>query len=88
VLKINRLDGHPPWSGSAKTLYGNYLHGHATVRATVSHRPDVALKQEKFSVKIAKILVAQLSVHTAQVHRLDGVRIYYCNHPFEPSAYK
>jgi hypothetical protein len=25
VLKINRLDDHPPWSGRAKALYGNYL---------------------------------------------------------------
>jgi len=25
VLKINRPDGHPPWSGLAKALYGNYL---------------------------------------------------------------
>jgi hypothetical protein len=62
--------------------------GHTTVRTTVSHCSDAALKQERFSAKISKILVTQLSVRTAQVHRPDGVRTYYCNRPLEPSAYK
>jgi hypothetical protein len=61
---------------------------HATVQTIVSHRPDAALKQERFSVKMSEILVAQLSVRTAQAHRPDGIRTYYCSRPFEPSAYK
>jgi hypothetical protein len=52
------------------------------------HRPDAALKQERFSDKNLKILVAQLSVRTALVHRPDGTRIYQSSRPFEPSAYK
>jgi hypothetical protein len=58
--------------------------GHATVRTTVPHRQDAALKQERFSGKISKILVVQLSVRTAQVHHPDGVRSYYSSRPFEP----
>jgi hypothetical protein len=60
----------------------------ATVRTTMPHRPDVALKQERFSAKVSKIMVAQLSVRTAHVHRPDGVRTYHSSRPFEPSAYK
>jgi len=61
---------------------------HATVRTIVPHRPDAALKQERFSAKISKILVVQSSGQTAQVHRPNGVRTYYCSRPFDPSAYK
>jgi len=81
VLKINRPDSHPPRSGRTKALYGNYFQ-------RTCYRPDAALKQERFSVKISEILVAQLSVRKAQVHRQDCVRTYYSNRPFEPSAYK
>jgi hypothetical protein len=62
--------------------------GHATVRTTMPHRPDAALKQERFSAKISKILVAKLSVWTDQVQRPDGVRTYYYSLPFEPLTYK
>jgi hypothetical protein len=62
--------------------------GHATVRTTVSHHPDVALTQERFSAKISEILVARLSVRMTQVHRPDGVCTYYCSHPFELLASK
>jgi hypothetical protein len=84
VLKINRPDDHPPWSGRAKPYMKITCSGRATVQTTVPHRPDAALKQERFSVKISKILVAQLSIRTAHVHRPDDVRIYHCSHPFEP----
>jgi hypothetical protein len=60
-----------------EALYGNYLQ-------RTCDRPDAALKQERFSTKISKILVAQLSVRTIHVHRTDGARIFYCSHPFEP----
>jgi hypothetical protein len=56
----------------------------ATVWTTVPHRPDVVLKQKRFSAKISDILVAQLSVRTALVHRPDGTRIFHCSRPFEP----
>jgi hypothetical protein len=58
--------------------------GRVTVWTIVFHRPDAALKQERFSVKILEILVAQLSVRTAHVHRPDGAYIFYSSRPFEP----
>jgi hypothetical protein len=84
VLKINRPDGHPPSSGCAKPYMEITCSGRATVRTIVPHRPNVALKQERFSAKISEILVAQLSVQTAHVHRLDSTRIFHCSRPFEP----
>jgi hypothetical protein len=68
MLKINRSDGHPPWSRRAKPYMEITCSGHATVRTTVPHRSDAVLKQERFSSKISKILVTQLSVWTASVH--------------------
>jgi hypothetical protein len=62
--------------------------GRATVQTIMFHRPDVALKQKRFLVKISKNSVALLSVLTAQVHRPDGIRTYYSSHPFCTSAYK
>jgi len=88
VLKINRSDGYPPWSGRAKPYLEITYSGRATVQTTVPHRPDAGLKQERFSAKISKFSVVQLSVWTAQVHRSDGVRTYHSSHPFKPSAYK
>jgi hypothetical protein len=84
VLKINHPDDQPPWSGRAKPYMGINYSGRATVRPTVPHRPDAALKQERFSAKISEILVAQLSVQTIHVHRPDGVRIFHSSRPFEP----
>jgi hypothetical protein len=54
VLKINRPDGHPPWSGHVKPYMKITCSGRATVRTTVPHRPNAALKQERFLVKISK----------------------------------
>jgi len=84
VLKINRQDGHPPCSGRAKPYMEVTCSGRATVRTTLPHRPDMALKQERFSAKILEILVAQLSVRTAHVHRPDGTPIFNYIRPFEP----
>jgi hypothetical protein len=56
---------------------GNYLQ-------RTCDRPDTALKQERFSAKISEILVAQLSVRKAHVHRPDGTRVFHSSHPFEP----
>jgi hypothetical protein len=56
----------------------------ATVRTIVPHRPNTALKQERFSTKISEILVAQLSVRTAHVHHPDGTRVFHSSRPFEP----
>jgi hypothetical protein len=53
VLKINRPDRHLPWSKSAKPYMEITCSGCATVRTTVPHRPDVALKHERFSAKIS-----------------------------------
>jgi hypothetical protein len=56
VLKINRPDGHFPWSGLAKPYMEITCSGRATVRMTVPHRPDAALKHERFSTKMSEIL--------------------------------
>jgi hypothetical protein len=56
VLKINRPNGHPPWSGRAKPYMEITCSGRTTVRTIVPHRPDEALKQERFLAKISKIL--------------------------------
>jgi hypothetical protein len=56
VLKINRPDGHPPWSGRKKPYIEISYSGRATIRTTLPHRPDAALKQERFSTKISEIL--------------------------------
>jgi hypothetical protein len=84
MLKINRPDGHPPWFGRTKPYMEITCSGRATVQTTVSHLPDTALKQERFSAKISEILVAQLSLWTAHVHRLDGAHIFYNSRSFEP----
>jgi hypothetical protein len=68
MLKINRPDGHTPWSGRAKPYMEITCSGRATVRMTVPHCPEVALKQERISAKISKILVAQLSIRKAHRH--------------------
>jgi hypothetical protein len=84
VLKINRPDDHPPRSRRAKPYMQITCSGRATVRTTMPHRPDAALKQERFSAKISEILVAQLSVWMAFVHRQDDTRIFQYSPPFEP----
>jgi hypothetical protein len=84
VLKINRSDDHPSWSGRTKPYMEITCSGRATVRTTVPHHLDAALKQERFSAKISKILVSQLSVRTAHVHRPDATRIFHSSRPFEP----
>jgi hypothetical protein len=80
VLKINRPDD--------EALYGNYLQ-------RTCYRPDDNASPSRRGSQIGKIfsenlriLVAQLSVWTAHVHRPDGSRIYQSSRPFEPSAYK
>jgi hypothetical protein len=88
VLKNCRPDVHPPWFGRAKPYMEITYSGRATVRTSVSHRPDAALKQERFSAKFSENPVAHLSVRTAQVHRPDGIRTYYSSRQFCTSAYK
>jgi hypothetical protein len=48
VLKINRPDGHSPWSRRVKPYKEITCSGRATVRTTLPHRLDAALKQERF----------------------------------------
>jgi hypothetical protein len=51
VHQIDRPDAHPP-GPDAWSLYMEITHsGRATVRTTVPHRPDAALKQERSSAK-------------------------------------
>jgi hypothetical protein len=88
VLKNFRPDVHPPRSGRAKPYMEITCSGHATVRMSVSHRSDAALKHERFFVKFLENPVTQLSVRTAQVHRTDDVHAYYSSRPFYTSAYK
>jgi hypothetical protein len=75
VLKINRSDCHPPWSERAKSYMEITCSGRATVRTTVPHRPNAALKQERFSAKISEILShscpsgrLRFTVWTASIH--------------------
>jgi len=84
VLKINRPDDHRPWSGCAKPYMEITCSGRATVWTIVPHRPDAALKQERFSAKISEFSVAQLSVRTAHVHCPDGVRTYHSRAQLTP----
>jgi hypothetical protein len=84
VLKFSRPDVPPPWSRRAKPYMEVICSGHATVRTTVSHRPDAALKQERFSENS----VTQLFVRTTKVHHPDGVRTKHSSRPFCTSAYK
>jgi hypothetical protein len=74
VLKNCRSGVHPAWSGRAKPYMEITCSGRATVRTSVSHRPDAGLKQERFSAKFSENPVAQLSVRKAQKHCPDGVR--------------
>jgi hypothetical protein len=49
--QIDRSDAHPP-GPKARSLYMEITcSGHATVRTTMPHHPDAALKQERFSAK-------------------------------------
>jgi hypothetical protein len=73
---------------SAKPYIEITCSGRPTVRMSVSHRPDEALKQERFSAKFSENPVAQFFIRMAQVHRLDGVHTYYSSRPFCTSAYK
>jgi len=68
VLKFSCPDAHPPWSGHTKPYKEITCSGRATVRTTVSHRLDAALKQERFSAKFSENPVALVSVRTASVH--------------------
>jgi len=81
VLKIKRLDGHPPWSGHAKALYGNYL------QQTCDRLDDSASWSGRGS-QTGKIFSKNLRNSGRTVVCPDGVRTYYSSHPFEPSAYK
>jgi hypothetical protein len=56
VFNFNRPDDHLSWSGRAKALLEITWSGRATVRTTVPHCSDAALKQERFSLKISEIL--------------------------------
>jgi hypothetical protein len=88
MLKNCCPDVHPPWFGCVKPYMEITCSGRATVRTSMSHHPDAALKQERFSAKFSENPVSQLSVRTAQVHSPDGVRTYYSSRPFCTSAYK
>jgi hypothetical protein len=62
--------------------------GRGTVRTmchTVRTRP---LNSKDFPVKFSENLVAQLSVRTAHVHRLDGAQVYFSWRSFKAPAYK
>jgi len=51
VHQISCPDDHPP-GPDARSLYMEITcSGHATVRTTMPHHPDAALKQERFSAK-------------------------------------
>jgi len=88
VLKINRLDGHPPWFGLVKPYMEITCSGRTIGRTTVPHRPDAALKQERFLVKSLEIFRCTVVRPDGHIHRPDDVRAYHSSRPFEPSAYK
>jgi hypothetical protein len=51
VQQITHPDGRPPGPDAQSLYKGITCSGHAIVRATVPHRPDTALKQERSSAK-------------------------------------
>jgi hypothetical protein len=54
VQQITSPGGHPPGS-DAQSLYKEITcNGRATVRTSVPHRPDAALKRERSSAKFSK----------------------------------
>jgi hypothetical protein len=54
VQQITHLDGHPP-GPDARSLYKEITcSGPATVRTIVPHRPDAALKHERYSAKFSE----------------------------------
>jgi len=54
VQQITHPDGHPP-GPDVRSLYKEITYsGRATVRTTVPHRPNVALKQERSSAKFSE----------------------------------
>jgi hypothetical protein len=72
VLKNSRSDAHPPWSGRAKPYKEITCSGRVTVRTMCHPVRTRLLNRKDFLVKFSENLVAQLSVRTAHVHRLDG----------------
>jgi hypothetical protein len=54
MQQITRPDGDPP-GPDERSLYNEITcSGHVTVRTTVLHHSDAALKQKRFSVKISE----------------------------------
>jgi hypothetical protein len=68
VLKNFRLDVHPLWSKRVKPYMEITCSGRATVRTSVSHRQDAALKHERFSANFSENPVALMPVWLASVH--------------------
>jgi hypothetical protein len=70
VLKNSCLDAHPPWFERAKPYKEITCSECPTVRTRILNRKD-------FLAKFSKNLVAQLSVRTAHVHRLDSAQVCF-----------
>jgi len=77
VLKFNRPDAHPPWSGRAKPYKEITCYWHATIRKMCHPVRMRLLNRKDFSSKFSKNPIAQLSVRTVHVHRLDDARLYF-----------
>jgi hypothetical protein len=88
VHQINHPDDHPPDPDVRSLFMEITCSERATVQMTGHHRPEAALKQERFSAKFFRISVAQLSVQTAYDHRPDSTQFYQARCSFELSAYK
>jgi hypothetical protein len=71
-----------------EALYGNYLQRTCDRPNDSASLSRCSSQTGKIFSENLKILVAQLSVRMAHVHRQDGARIYQSSRPFEPSAYK
>jgi len=70
-----RIEVQP--SGRAKPDMEITYSGCATVRTMCHPVRTRFLYRKDFSVKFLENLVAQLSVRTAHVHRLDGAQVYF-----------
>jgi len=62
--------------------------GRATGLDDVPSVRTMPLNRKDFPANFLKNLVAQLSVRTAHVHRLDGAQVYFSWRSFEPPTYK
>jgi hypothetical protein len=95
VHQISRPNNRSPGT-DARSLYMEItFSGRATIRTTVPHRLDAALKQERSSAKFLEFRShsclsgrAMTTVRMGYDHHPDGAQLYQARRSFESLAYK